>query len=60
LDSPPNLPSDIPSGPPREPILTLPGALTAYIGLLAIVHVVWSALPPDLEYWTIEAFGFIP
>lgn len=53
-------PSDPSSEPPREPILTLPGPLTAYIGLLAIVHVVWSAMPPDLEYWIIEAFGFIP
>jgi len=60
LDSPPNFPSDIPPEPRREPILTLPGPLTAYICLLAIVHVVWSALPPELEYWTIEAFGFIP
>ena len=34
--------------------------MTAYIGLLAIIHVVRMALPPDLEYWTIELFGFIP
>ncbi len=64
MDSPPDRPSDLPSDlppePPREPILTLPGALTAYIGLLAIIHVVRMALPPDLEYWTIELFGFIP
>lgn len=60
MDSPPNFPSDIPPEPRREPILTLPGGLTAYISLLAIVHVVWSALPPELEYWTIETFGFIP
>jgi len=44
---------------PREPILTLPGALTAYIVLLAVVHL-RVLLPPDLEYWTIELFGFIP
>jgi membrane associated rhomboid family serine protease len=60
VDSPTKLPSDIPPESPREPILTLPGALTAYIGLLAIVHIVWSALPPNLEYWIIETFGFIP
>jgi len=46
--------------PPREPLLTLPGALTAYIGLLAVIHVVRVLLPVDLEYWTIELFGFIP
>lgn len=50
-------PSD---NPPREPILTLPGALTAYIGLLAAIHVVRALLPVDLDYWTIELFGFIP
>jgi membrane associated rhomboid family serine protease len=55
LDSPPELPPD----PTREPILTLPGALTAYVALLAVIHL-RVLLPPDLEYWTIEAFGFIP
>lgn len=44
---------------PREPILTLPGALTAYVLLLAAIHL-RVLLPPDLEYWTIEVFGFIP
>jgi membrane associated rhomboid family serine protease len=55
LDSPPELPPQA----PREPILTLPGALTAYVILLAVIHL-RVLLPPDLEYWTIEAFGFIP
>ncbi|HVV39787.1 MAG TPA: rhomboid family intramembrane serine protease [Nitrobacter sp.] len=45
---------------PREPILTLPGALTAYIGLLVVIHAIRMLLPTDLEYWTIEVFGFIP
>ena len=45
--------------PPREPILTLPGALTAYVALLAVIHL-RVLLPPELEYWTIEVFGFIP
>lgn len=44
---------------PREPILTLPGALTVYVLLLAAIHL-RVLLPPDLEYWTIEVFGFIP
>ena len=44
---------------PREPILTLPVALTAYIILLAVIHL-RMLLPPELENWTIDVFGFIP
>jgi membrane associated rhomboid family serine protease len=44
---------------PREPILTLPRALTAYVVLLGAIHL-RVLLPPELEYWTIEVFGFIP
>jgi len=43
----------------REPLLTLPGALTAYILLLAVIHL-RVLLPPDSENWTIDVFGFIP
>lgn len=43
----------------REPLLTLPGALTVYILLLAAIHL-RVLLPPDLENWTIDVFGFIP
>ena len=53
--SPPQLPQDA----PREPILTLPGALTAYIALLAVIHL-RVLLPPEMENWTIDVFGFIP
>jgi membrane associated rhomboid family serine protease len=56
LDSPPE---QLAPDAPREPILTLPGALTAYVVLLAVIHL-RVLLPPDLEYWTVEAFGFIP
>jgi membrane associated rhomboid family serine protease len=55
LEFPPELPQDT----PREPILTLPGALTAYVLLIAVIHL-RVLLPPELEYWTIEVFGFIP
>jgi membrane associated rhomboid family serine protease len=55
LESPPELAPEA----PREPILTLPGALTAYVVVLAVIHL-RVLLPPDLEYWTIEVFGFIP
>jgi membrane associated rhomboid family serine protease len=50
---------DIPREGPREPILTLPGALTAYIALLAVIHL-RVLLPPELENWTIDVFAFIP
>ena len=45
--------------PPREPVLTLPGPITAYIALLAVLHL-HVLLPSDLDDWVIEAFGFIP
>ncbi|MDE2377550.1 MAG: rhomboid family intramembrane serine protease [Bradyrhizobium sp.] len=44
---------------PREPVLMLPPALTAYIVLLAAIHL-RVLLPPELENWTIDVFGFIP
>ena len=44
---------------PREPILTLPPALTGYIVLLAVIHL-RVLLPPEWENWTIDVFGFIP
>ena len=48
-----------PAPPAREPLLTLPGALTAYIVLLAVIHL-HVLLPRDLENWVIDVFGFIP
>uniref|UniRef100_UPI0019540A02 hypothetical protein n=1 Tax=Stenotrophomonas maltophilia TaxID=40324 RepID=UPI0019540A02 len=45
--------------PPHEPILTLPGALTAYVALLAMIHL-RVLLPVEYENWTIDVFGFIP
>jgi membrane associated rhomboid family serine protease len=59
LESPPELPQVGPQEVAREPILTLPGALTAYVLLLAVIHL-RVLLPPELENWTIDAFGFIP
>jgi membrane associated rhomboid family serine protease len=49
----------LPPDPPREPILTLPGALTAYVALIAAIHL-RVLLPPELENWTVDVFGFIP
>lgn len=44
----------------REPILTLPGALTAYVLLLAVIHAVRMLLPFDIDDDVIQMFGFIP
>ena len=52
-------PIELPQGAPREPILTLPGPLMAYVLLLAAIHL-RVLLPPELENWTIDVFGFIP
>ena len=62
LESPSDPEHENPELPPamaREPILTLPGALTAYVLLIAIIHL-RVLLPPDLENWTVDIFGFIP
>jgi membrane associated rhomboid family serine protease len=56
LESPPELPPEAPT----EPILTLPGALTAYIALLAVIHAVRMLLPLDIDDIVIQMFGFIP
>ncbi len=53
------LPQKQPPEAPREPILTLPLPLTAYVVLLAAIHL-RVLLPPELENWTIDVFGFIP
>jgi membrane associated rhomboid family serine protease len=58
-DSLPRLPEEPPETP-REPILTLPGALTAYIALLAVIHLVRMALPRDIDNQIVAIFGFIP
>ena len=55
LTHPPVEPPDA----PHEPILTLPGALTAYVVLIAVIHL-RVLMPVELENWTIDVFGFIP
>ncbi|MEN3287050.1 MAG: hypothetical protein V7634_1350 [Bradyrhizobium sp.] len=51
--------TQLPPDTPREPILTLPTALTVYVILLAVVHL-RVLLPAEWEEWTVEVFGFIP
>jgi membrane associated rhomboid family serine protease len=45
---------------PREPILTIPGAMTALLVLLALIHAVQMLLPVELGDWVIWVFGFVP
>jgi membrane associated rhomboid family serine protease len=66
LESPPEYPypfqPETPlDRPPREPLLTLPAALTSYIVLLAVIHAVRVLLLPDnIDDLVIQTFGFIP
>ncbi len=57
-DIPPGVPAEMPPAP-RVPILTLPPALTAYVLLIAFIHL-RVLLPVEWEEWTIDVFGFIP
>ncbi|CAN7364668.1 rhomboid family intramembrane serine protease [Bradyrhizobium sp. LjRoot220] len=59
MESQSETPLEAPPDDPREPILTLPGAVTAYIALIALIHL-RVLLSPELENWTIDVFGFIP
>ena len=45
---------------PREPILNIPGAVTALLVVLAVIHGCRSLLPTDLGEWVIWVFGFVP
>ena len=58
-EAPPAIVSEPPPPRSREPLLTLPAALTAYILLLAVIHL-HVLLPDDLQTSIIELFGFIP
>jgi membrane associated rhomboid family serine protease len=60
LESSPEFPPELLPPAPREPVLTLPGALTAYVALLAVIHAVRMLLPFDIDDTVIEMFGFIP
>jgi membrane associated rhomboid family serine protease len=63
LESPENTTPDqaaeTPPAAKHEPILTLPPALTAYVLLLAVIHL-RVLLPLAWQEWTTVAFGFIP
>ncbi|TAK49379.1 MAG: rhomboid family intramembrane serine protease [Xanthobacteraceae bacterium] len=48
------------NSPPREPLFNLPGALTALLVVLAVIHGLRQLISPDLDEWVIWAFGFVP
>jgi membrane associated rhomboid family serine protease len=56
---PPEMPPEPPLVAPREPLLTLPAALTGYILLLAVIHL-RVFLSSDINKWIVLVFGFIP
>ena len=45
---------------PREPVLNLPGAMTAILLALAGIHLFRQILPLDSDQWIIWTFGFVP
>ena len=45
---------------PREPIFTLPGALTALLVVMFAIHFVRMALPETIDEQVLLAFAFIP
>jgi membrane associated rhomboid family serine protease len=51
---------DIPSPPPREPILTIPGAMLALLAVMAAIHVARMLLPLATDQDVIWTFGFVP
>ncbi len=51
---------DIQPEPRHEPILTLPGALTALLVIFGAIHLLRLALPDGADEWVIWAFGFVP
>ncbi len=51
---------EIPQPPPREPILTIPGAMTALIAIMAGIHILRMLLPLATDQEVIWTFGFVP
>ncbi|NPU10275.1 rhomboid family intramembrane serine protease [Bradyrhizobium sp. 83002] len=59
MDSPSDLTQDPPLRDTREPMLNLPGALTAYIVLIAVIHL-RVLLPEEWDAAIINLFAFVP
>lgn len=54
------MPLDDAPVPPREPVLTLPGAMTALLVVLFGIHGIRALLPLGLDQEVILSFGFVP
>lgn len=48
------------SDTPREPILTIPGSMTALLVVMVGIHGVRALLPLDVDQEVIWTFGFVP
>lgn len=46
--------------PQREPVLNLPGALTALLIVMVGVHLFRAILPLESDQWMLWTFGFVP
>jgi membrane associated rhomboid family serine protease len=51
---------EIPQSPPREPILTVPGAMVALVVVMAGIHILRLLLPLATDQEVIWTFGFVP
>ncbi len=51
---------EIPPPQPREPILTIPGAMIALVGVMAAIHGLRMLLPLATDQEVVWAFGFVP
>lgn len=51
---------EIPQSPPREPILTIPGAMVALLAVMVGIHVLRALLPLVTDQEIIWTFGFVP
>jgi membrane associated rhomboid family serine protease len=58
LDSPD--PSQESTERPREPILSIPGAMTLLLVIMVGIHAVRAMLPLDVDQEVIWTFGFVP
>ncbi len=46
--------------PQREPVLNLPGVLTAILIALVAIHLFRAILPQESDTWILWTFGFVP
>ena len=61
LESQSEIPPEEALSSPREPLLTLPAALTAYVALFGGHPICACCCPPiSTTNWMIDVFGFIP